>query len=141
MRTNAKNRKTQNFESNQSLEGLPLHNAASQRPLDCSLKLTDVVAVELGGLVVEGILGVWFVEQVDKPIDDRVDIQNLCSSVLHTFGIDFQKSVGTMLKCQRSQTKHAHVEFLADYLRCRYHQLQTAGRPNLHQGRPLLPSV
>lgn len=71
------NERTQNCESNQPLEGLPLHDAASERPLHCSLKLTDVLAVELCGLVIEGILGIWFVEQIDKPVDDRIDIQHL----------------------------------------------------------------
>lgn len=63
--------------SNQSLKNLPLHHAARERPLDCSLKLADVFAVELCSLVVEGVFGVWFVEQVDKPVDDRIDIQHL----------------------------------------------------------------
>lgn len=66
-------------QSNQPLEGLALHDCSSQRPLDCSLKLADVLAVELCGLVVEGVLGVRFVEQVDKAVDDRVDIQHLPS--------------------------------------------------------------
>lgn len=64
-------------QSYQPLEGLALHDCSSKRPLDCSLKLAYVFAVELCGLVVEGVLGVWLVEQVDKAVDDRVDIQHL----------------------------------------------------------------
>ena len=63
--------------SNQSLKNLPLHHAACENPLDCSLKLADIFAIELRSLVVEGVFGVWFVEQVDKPVDDRIDIQHL----------------------------------------------------------------
>ena len=54
-----------------------MQHATRERPLDCSLELADVFAVKLCSLVVEGVFGVWFVEQVDKPVDDRIDIQHL----------------------------------------------------------------
>lgn len=63
--------------SNQACKCLSLHNATRERSFYCSLKLTDVFTVKLCRLVVERILGIWFVEQVDQPINDRIDIQNL----------------------------------------------------------------
>lgn len=56
-----------------------MHDAACESPLHCSLELAYVVAIELRSFVVEGVLGVWLVEQVDEPVDDRVDIQHLHS--------------------------------------------------------------
>ena len=68
------------LESNQSLERLPLHDAAGERPFDCSLKLTYILAVELCSLVVQGVLRVWLVEEINQSVDDSVDIQHLNSA-------------------------------------------------------------
>mmetsp|Transcript_26611 Transcript_26611/g.86135 ORF Transcript_26611/g.86135 Transcript_26611/m.86135 type:complete len:231 (-) Transcript_26611:166-858(-) len=43
---------------------------------DLSFEHFDVVAIELRGFLVEGVVGVGFVEEVDEAVDDGVDVED-----------------------------------------------------------------
>ena len=60
----------------QSLELSAIQNATAEGSLHKPLELVDVPPEQLGGLVVEGIVGVGFVEEVDEAVDDGVDVED-----------------------------------------------------------------
>ena len=60
----------------QSLELSAIQNATTESPLDKSLELVDVPPEQLGGFVVERVVGVGLVEEVDEAVDDGIDVED-----------------------------------------------------------------
>lgn len=60
----------------QSLELSAIQNATAEGSLHKPLELVDVPPEQLGGLVVEGIVGVGLVEEVDEAVDDGIDVED-----------------------------------------------------------------
>jgi hypothetical protein len=60
----------------QPLELDPVQYPAPERPRHELLELPDVLPEQLGGLVVERVVGIGLVEQINESIYDRVDVEH-----------------------------------------------------------------